>query len=357
MPVTTHLEPRALLDAAAACAGTLPEVVTGGDTSFYTTDIHQVRLAGNAAFVASGTVEGRLRADPDGTSFRLSEADGKLRVVTASGVMWGPTTKNRLTILEPSTISPGLLRTVSLLPNATRTEPIGKPGEDLYGVRFAGDKLYAVSFRRIDPLYVIDLANAADPRITGALEVPGFSEYLHPLPGGLLLGFGQNTDVFDGRTVNLGLQLTLFDVSNAGQPRELQRIVVGKSESRSPLSANHHAFSMLRNADGTATLGIPARIYGGEAMNPDDPPAWQHFTWQYSGLLRFRLSGATPATASLQALDPLVTHRPGPGFNEPLTDPAYMGTARSVLFERGPVYVGGGLFWREDTSGAALGPF
>ncbi|QJR10848.1 hypothetical protein DSM104443_01918 [Usitatibacter rugosus] len=334
----------------------LPEGVTGGDTSFYTTDIHQLRLAGNAAFVASGTVEGRVRADPDGMSFRLSEADGKLRVVTASGVMWGASTKNRLTILEPSAIAPGLLRTVSFLPNSQRTEPIGKPGEDLYGVRFAGDKLYAVSFRRVDPLYVVDLANPADPRITGSLEVPGFSEYLHPLPGGLLLGFGQDTAILGGRTVTLGLQLTLFDVSNAGQPREMQRIPLGKTGSMSPLSASHHAFSMLRNADGTATLGIPARIHGGEATNPNDPPGWQQFSWQYSGLLRFRLVGTTPATASLQVLDPLVTHRPQSVYGS-YQDPAYMGTARSVLFERGPVYVGGGLFWREDTNGAALGPF
>ena len=34
-------------------------------------------------------------------------------------------------------------------------------------------------------------ANPADPKIAGSLVVPGFSDYLHPMANGLLLGFGK----------------------------------------------------------------------------------------------------------------------------------------------------------------------
>ena len=63
---------------------------------------------------------------------------------------------------------------LSRLPNDARPEPIGKPGEDVYAVRYFGDKAYVVTFERIDPLYVMDLSNPLEPHITGALEIPGF---------------------------------------------------------------------------------------------------------------------------------------------------------------------------------------
>lgn len=325
----------------------------------YFTDIHQVRLAPESMTVAgSATVEGYLSAQADLAPFRLGEHDGRLRVVTSSGGMWGGGARNRLTILEPSAVQPGLLKTVSWLPNARRPEPLGKPGEEVYGTRFLGDRLYAVTFRMVDPLYVVDLSDSADPRIAGALEIPGFSEYLHPLPNGLLLGFGKDAVSTNGWGDGLGawfqgLQFTLFDVSNAAAPREIRRITIGKRGSESALLASHHAFSALVRPDGSTTIAIPAAVHDGLSSFGTGPSAT--WPWSYSGVLRFELRGTTPATATLTQLATMVTHRVGPSSG-PANDPGRLG-GRVVQFADGIAYSGNGLFWRGDAAGNAAGPY
>lgn len=323
------------------------------------TDIHQIRLGADGMdIVASGSVEGFLGYDADKAAFRLSEHQGRLRAVTSSNTWWTGN-KNRLTILEPSTLVPGLLRTVSVLPNALRPAPLGKPHELLYGTRFVGERLYAVTFKNIDPLYVIDLSDSRDPRIAGELELPGFSDYLHPLAGGLLLGFGKDAvpadTTADARFAwYQGLQLTLFDVSDPARPRELQRALMGKRGSESALMRNHHAFSVLPAADGSLAVALPARIHDGSPLSCCGPSAM--YPWQYSGLMRFELRGAG-AAARLQALPPLVTHRASvPAYSAP-SDDAAASSARSVLFREGTVYVGGGKFWHLDNVGTIVGPY
>ncbi len=325
---------------------------------FYVTDIHQVRLGTDAmAIVGSGSLEGFFGTVADKAAFRMSEYQGRLRAVTSTtGTIWGPGNKNRLTILEPSTSAPGLLRTVSILPNAQRPDPLGKPNEILYGTRFVDERLYAVTFKSVDPLYVVDLANAADPRIVGALEIPGFSDYLHPLPNGLLLGFGKDTVPADTTgDANFawyqGLQLTLFDVGNIGAPREIQRMLMGKRGSDSALLRDHHAFSFLTMGDGVANIAIPASLHDG---SPTGTGPSAYYPWQRSGLMRFELRGTTAADAHLAALPSLVTYQMPQAA--PIPDFAADG-ARSVLFANGTIYVGRGQFWRQDTSGNVSGPF
>ncbi|MBZ0250117.1 MAG: beta-propeller domain-containing protein [Burkholderiales bacterium] len=330
------------------------------EPTFVTTDIHQVRLgAGALAVGASGTVEGYLSRDPGAAPFRLGEHEGRLRVVSSSASMWGAATRNRLTILEPSTVTPGLLKTVSWLPNASRPEPLGKPGELVYGTRFVGDRLYAVTFRMADPLYVVDLSDAADPRIAGSLEIPGFSQYLHPLPGGLLLGFGKDAvpalEFGDGSWAWFqGLKVSLFDVSVPAAPREMRHFVVGKRGSESALLESHHAFSLLRRADGTLSLAIPAAVHDGAYPLYGSGPA-APYAWSHSGVLRFDVTGTTPANAQLVQRPMMVTHRTG-GVSGPAYDPARRG-GRSVIFGDGIVYVGNGQFWRGNDAGGAAGPY
>jgi hypothetical protein len=315
-------------------------ILLPSEPATYMTDLHQIGLGTDAmTIVGSGSIEGYLGTDVDKASFRLSEYQGRLRAVTSSQFMWG-SLKNRLTVMESSASVPGLLKTVSYLPNPARPESLGKPGEQLYGTRFLAERLYAVTFRRIDPLYVVDLTDSADPKISGTLEVPGFSDYLHPLPNGLLLGFGrQTTDA----GVALGLQLTLFDVSNSGQPHEMQRVVMGKSGSDSALLRDHHAFSSLALAGGSMSIGVPARITG------------DNYVWQQSGLMRFELRGTGPADARLVEMPQLITHSASQGFmNYP--DPASY-TGRSILFRDGTIYVANGQFWRQDTAGRVFGPY
>jgi uncharacterized secreted protein with C-terminal beta-propeller domain len=336
-----------------------PAGVRVPEPPLFLTDVHQVRLgASEMSVVGSAAVEGHLGMDADMAMFRLSEFQGKLRVVTSSSIMWGPETRNRLTILEPSAIAPGLLRTVSYLPNASRPQSLGKPGELLYATRFVGERLYAVTFKKVDPLYIVDLVDVSDPRITGALEIPGFSDYLHPLPNGLLLGFGKDTvpavSLGDGQFAwYQGLLLSLYDVSNAGAPREVQRVVMGKRGSDSALLRSHHAFSSLMRSDGTGVIALPASIHDGTPsyMSGDST----YYPWKESGLLRFELRGTSAANASLVQLPSLITHSVA-------TTPGYFydaatNSARSVLFPNGVVYVENGKFWRQDRDGQRFGPY
>ena len=87
-------------------------------------------------------------------------------------------------------------------------------------MRFVGDTGYVVTFRQVDPLYVLDLADPTAPRVTGELKIPGYSAYLHPVGPGLLLGVGRDATP-DGATG--GVQVSLFDVSDPADPVRLDR--------------------------------------------------------------------------------------------------------------------------------------
>lgn len=324
---------------------------------FLLTDMHRISLGASVMkIVGSAAVEGTLAGDPDKAAFRLGEEGERLRVVTSSqGPMWG-TNSNRLTILEPSSIATGLLRTVSYLPNPRRPDTLGKPNENLYGTRFVGDRLYAVTFMKIDPLYVVDLADASDPRIVGQVQVPGYADYLHPLPNGLLLGFGKDArpagNVGDGQFAwYQGLQITLFSIGNDGTPMELQRVVVGKRGSDSALLRDHHAFAELARGDGSTSFAIPGSIHDGVPMYGTGDSTY--YNWLESGLLRFDLVGSTASNARLVQLPSLITYR----MPQTISADAATSNARSVLFSAGIVYVENGRFWKQDAAGIASGPF
>lgn len=106
------------------------------------------------------------------------------------------------------------------------------PGERVYSSRLVGDTFYLVTFRNVDPLFAIDVSDPSAPRVLGYLKVPGFSEYLHPLPGSLLLGVGWDPD-------SSSLKVSLFDVSNPAAMREVSSVrLVG---AYTPALHDHHA--------------------------------------------------------------------------------------------------------------------
>ena len=318
-------------------------------------DIHQVRLGDNGmSIVASGSVDGVVGTDIERAPFQLSEHQGRLRVVTQANALWGASSKNRLTILEPAVTTAGtVLKGVSYIPSIWNPEPLGKPGEFLHSTRFVGDRLYAVTFKKIDPLYVVDLSNAAAPRIAGSLEVPGFSDYLHPLANGLLLGFGKETvpagGVADGQFAwYQGLMLALYDVSDPARPREIQRATWGKRGSDSAALRDHHAFTTLQVGNSTMVT-FPGRIHDGPAVAE---PSY-YYPWSYSGAIRYEVRGDTPQTAQIIGLPDLVTSSlPGP----PPNADAAISNARTAIFPSFMVYVANGQFWRMDAVGKS-GPF
>jgi len=54
-------------------------------------------------------------------------------------------------------------------------------GEEFKSSRFIDDKVYLVTFKATDPLFVIDLKDLKNPKIIWELKIPWYSLYLHPL--------------------------------------------------------------------------------------------------------------------------------------------------------------------------------
>jgi hypothetical protein len=336
-------------------SGTLFGPPIASPAFFQVTDVHKVALgAAGPTFVGTGSVEGYLDRDIDRAPFRFSEHAGKLRLVTVADGQWGPLGRNRLTVLEPSSLSPGLLRTLSYLPSRERPAPLGKPDEQLYGTRFFGDTLYAVTFLRVDPLYVVDLADPASPRIAGQVELPGLSEYLHPVGEDLLFGIGYDAVQTAGSTWAWfqGLQFTLFDVSDPAHPRVIEQRTLGKRPSSSAAIQDHHALSVLRTGSGTRFM-LPVRVHEPDGSEGPAPDPNLYYPWSWSGLQLLEVSSSDPATARLQSRTMLITHRRAPG-GATLYEDDTLYNARSIQFPRGTVYVEHGRFWLAGAEGSFI---
>ena len=128
-----------------------------------------------------------------------------------------------------------------------KVEDLAK-GELIESVRFVGNMAYVVTFRQTDPLFVIDLNDPKNPTVKGELKIPGFSEYLHPMADGLLVGVGR-----DGTSsgTNGDSKVSLFDVSNPYEPKETVSLSVGngKAFSYSSIGTNHKLFINLSETE------------------------------------------------------------------------------------------------------------
>ena len=118
------------------------------------------------------------------------------------------------------------------------TEDFGA-GEQIFSTRFIGDRGYVVTFRQTDPLFVIDLADPADPHLVGELHIPGFSNYLFPLNDDHLFSIGRDATE---QGVVQGLALQIFDVTDPGSPALAHRYVFPE-QGDSPANVDHRAIT------------------------------------------------------------------------------------------------------------------
>jgi hypothetical protein len=188
-----------------------------------------------AQFLASGSVNGGLH-----DSYALSEYQDSLRVTTTTTDA-SYTTSTGISVLQ---------RRGDKLVQVGQVGGLGT-GEQVYAVRYIGDRGYVVTFQQIDPLHVVDLSNPAKPMLSGTLELTGFSTLLQPLPNHQLLGIGRavtgssETNSCGGppgancggpiETTD-GLQMVLFDVTNAAHPKVLAKQVLTGSYGVDPNS-------------------------------------------------------------------------------------------------------------------------
>ena len=172
---------------------------------------------------ASTSIMGTFNND-----YSLDEYNGNLRIVVTKGNEWGriipfadeeedaeDTTENALYILDKDLKVKG------------KIEGLAK-GEHIKSARFMGDMAYFVTFRQTDPLFSVDVSNPESPKVLGYLKIPGFSEYLHPFGNGLLFGLGQDADEKEGGT--RGLKLSMFDISNPYDVREIAKTIYSEDK-------------------------------------------------------------------------------------------------------------------------------
>lgn len=178
-------------------------------------------------------------------SFALSEYDGYLRIVATIPA-------NNISLLRTFTLEDtavnGSTNTVNEDVNALyildkNLELTGKltglaPGEQIYSARFMGNTGYFVTFENTDPLFSVDLSDPANPKILGALKIPGFSNYLHFYDDTLLLGIGEEID--PDTLESKGIKLSMFDISNPADVTEQDKYVIKDSYSSEALY-NHKA--------------------------------------------------------------------------------------------------------------------
>jgi hypothetical protein len=288
--------------------------------STMSTDIHKFELvAGDVAYRGSGEVTGHLGWDNDRKSYRMSEHNGDLRVLTYTGsIGWFALEDAASKAASPATLtvlreraSDQSLQALGTLPNTSRPAALGKPGEQVYGVRFVGDRGYLVTFRRADPLYVLDLSNPADPKALGELTVAGFSDQLVPLAHDLLLGVGRDAD--DQGVVG-GIKLALFDVADPAKPSQRASFVMGGTYSSSAADYSRHGLNLFMRGN-VARIALPVNL-------APPGPTFAPGGWQ-SGLARFEVDTA----ARTMREKPMVGASSGDGPRSPLagTQPADRG--------------------------------
>lgn len=213
------------------------------------TDIYKFAINGtDIDYTASTSINGSAL-----NQFSMDEYDGYFRIAVTEGSMWGAesTSKNHLFIFNDQ------------LERVGEVTDLAK-GERIYSARFMGDKAYIVTFKEVDPLFVIDLANPNDPKVLGELKIPGFSNYLHPLDENHLVGIGYETetmiDSYSKRpfTVTGGIKVSLFDITDFSNPKEQDTVVLGGRGTYSEVQYNHKV--LFRNS-AYSYFGFPVSIY------------------------------------------------------------------------------------------------
>ena len=199
------------------------------ETLIYRVRLNQERVL----FEAQGAVPGYIL-----NQFSMDEYNGYFRVATTIG--WSELSTNNLYVLNMTLGIIGKLEGLA-------------PSERIYSSRFMGNRAYLVTFRQVDPFFVIDLSNPTAPEVLGYLKIPGFSGYLHPYDETHVIGVGkQDTNV----------KLSLFDVTDVTAPTEaVPPYIVNAQWSDTTVLSDHKTFLFDKSKQ---LLALPISI--NEAM-------------------------------------------------------------------------------------------
>lgn len=194
------------------------------------TVVHKINIDdGDISYVDNGLVPGHVL-----NQFSMDEYDGFFRIATTTGRVsrsGQSVSANHIYVLDEN------MDTISSVEDLA-------PGERIYSARFMGERAYLVTFKKVDPLFVIDLSNPYDPVVLGKLKIPGYSDYLHPYDENHLIGIGKDTvEAEEGDFAwYQGIKMALFDVSDPENPIEKDVVIIGDRGSDSDVLRDHKAF-------------------------------------------------------------------------------------------------------------------
>ena len=226
----------------------------------------------SASYIGSGVTKGRIL-----NQFSMDERADHLRVATTTGHVPQPGVHSTISILAESEAS-GRLELTGIIDNIA-------PTEDIRSVRFNGDVGFVVTFKKTDPLFVIDLADPTAPSIRGELKIPGFSTYMHMMDDDHILAMGFDADDQGDFAWFTGVQLQIFDVSDLANPTVLHKETIGSRGSSSEAATNHMAFNYFAARD---LLAIPMTICEHEGYDNGGGSYGDLMT--FSGLLVYRVT-------------------------------------------------------------------
>jgi len=222
---------------------------------------------GSISFQAKGDVPGYIL-----NRFSMGEFDDHFRIATTTGHVSRTgigTAKNHIFVLDMNLGITGSIRDIA-------------PGERIYSARFMGSRAYLVTFDKVDPFFVMDLKDPSNPYILGELKIPGYSDYLHPYDENHVIGLGKETVLADSGSFSWyqGVKLSLFDVTDFNNPKEISKYIIGDRGTYSPAQNDPHAFLFSRSKN---LLVIPIRLYeinqskysGGASDNTHGDFVWE----------------------------------------------------------------------------------
>ncbi|MCX6816196.1 MAG: beta-propeller domain-containing protein [Candidatus Aenigmarchaeota archaeon] len=214
----------------------------------------------NKISINNGQINYENQASVPGTvlnQFSMDEYNGYFRIATTVSGYGGGSQSNNMYVLDSSMKQTGKVEDLA-------------SGERIYSARFMGDRAYMVTFRQVDPLFVIDLKDPANPTVLGYLKVTGVSDYLHPVDENHIIGIGKETTE-QGRF--LGLKMSLFDVSDVANPKEISKIIIGDRGTDSQALNDHKAF-LFDKDKGLLVLPVLLAEINTTKQQPEVPVGW-----------------------------------------------------------------------------------
>jgi inhibitor of cysteine peptidase len=255
------------------------------------TSIHRIHIENDSIeYVASGSVPGSIL-----NQFSMDEYNGYFRVATTSHVarvVEGMAVQNNVYILDMD------LKTVGALEDLAA-------GENIHSARFMSNRCYLVTFKKVDPLFVIDLENPYRPSILGYLKVTGYSDYLHPYNEKHVIGIGKETVAAEEGDFAWyqGVKISLFDVTDVENPTEIAKFEIGDRGTDSPVLRDQKAFLFDKQKSLLALPVLVAKIdpneYGGEVP----PYAYGHPVWQGAYVFNVSLTQGLALKGRITHLD------------------------------------------------------